>query len=77
MEITLIGLGTLASVIMYKIGYKKGKQDGHTVGYSHGMFKANELVNQQKLDETKELRKSFVGVKHRLTRVPQEPVWLG
>lgn len=83
MEIALIGIGILASVILYNIGYKKGKQDGHTVGYSHGMFKANELINEKKALEDAENRKPFVGVKHRLARSPQpvrcsqEPAWLG
>lgn len=78
MEIVLIGSGILASVIMYKVGYAKGKQDGMTVGYSHGMFKANELVNKQKADEEIEkYRKSFAGVKHRLSRPAKEAVWLG
>jgi hypothetical protein len=77
MEIALIGSGILASVILYKVGYNKGKQDGHTVGYSHGMYKANELINEQKSNENKDLRKPFVGVKHRLARCPKEPVWLG
>ena len=78
MEIALIGSGILASVIMYKLGYKQGKTDGVTVGYSHGMFKANELINKKKADEEIERnRKSFVGVKHRLARQAKEPVWLG
>ena len=87
MEIALIGIGILASVILYKIGYNKGKQDGHTVGYSHGMFNANELLNEKKAIEDAERSKPFVGVKHRLSggfREPirsdhstTEPAWLG
>jgi|LauGreDrversion4_2_1035121.scaffolds.fasta_scaffold08827_4 hypothetical protein len=83
MEIALTGIGILASVILYKVGYNKGKQDGHTVGYSHGMFKANELINEKKALENAERSKSFVGVKHRLARepqpirCPQEPAWIG
>lgn len=83
MEIALIGIGILASVIMYKTGYEKGKKDGHTVGYSHGMFKANELINEKKAEEDAQRNKPFIGVKHRLARNPQpvrcsqEPAWLG
>jgi len=78
MEIALTGIGILASVILYKVGYKKGKQDGMTVGYSHGMFKANEMINQKKADEQFESsKKSFAGVKHRLSHCPKEPAWLG
>lgn len=77
MEIALIGTGILASVIMYKIGYQKGKKDGQTVGYSLGMFKANELINEQKAKQDAERNKPFAGIKHRLARSPKEPVWLG
>jgi hypothetical protein len=76
MEFILTGAGILASVILYKVGYDKGKKDGYTVGYSHGMYKANELVNQQKAENAERI-KPFVGVKHRLARSPKEPVWLG
>lgn len=77
MEIALIGIGILASVIMYKTGYEKGKKDGHTVGYSHGMFKANELINEKKAEEDAQRNKPFAGVKHRLARPPKEPAWIG
>jgi hypothetical protein len=77
-ELVIAGAGILSSAIFYKLGLKKGKEDGYTVGLSHGMFKANELINEKKaFEDGNRNRKSFEGVKHRLNRSHQEPAWIG
>jgi len=79
MELVLIGSGILASFITYKIGYTKGKKDGYTVGHSHGIFKANELIAKEKARVRDVSPRSFVGVKTRLpeARSAKEIAWIG
>lgn len=78
MEIALIiGTGILSGFLGYRIGYGKGKKDGHTVGFTYGMFKANELANEDiKRPTVPSKPKAFNGVKHRLPLPEQEPAWI-
>lgn len=80
MELALIGAGVISSVLLYKHGKKKGKEQGYTLGYDHGIFKAQEfaeiIAKQQAINE-KLASGHKPSNKHRFHKHGKEVAWVG
>ena len=79
MELALLGAGVISSVLLYKHGKKKGQEQGYTLGYDHGIFKAQEfaeiLAKQRTINE--KLVPGHKPTKARFHKHGKDVAWVG